>query len=66
VGIFRPEYRFLEGIIFDSAIVIGRKFQKFIGIVIGDKISRIIVRKIADNNIFIDSQPWSELPPFID
>ncbi len=50
---------FFEGRIIDIsiAIAIGSKLQKFIGIVVKDKILRIIGRKIADENIFINLNP---------
>jgi hypothetical protein len=38
--------------------VTGAKFQNFIGIVVRDKILCVIGGKIADEKIFIDSQPW--------
>ncbi len=53
------KYRFIKGRIIDisTTIVIGPKFQKFIGIVIEDQIPSILGSKIADENILIHSQP---------
>jgi hypothetical protein len=55
---FSPEgYISHESRIIGIPIVIGRNLQKSIGIVIRDEIPWIIIRKIADDEIFIDSQP---------
>jgi hypothetical protein len=51
----------VESLVLSGPIFIGPAPQKFLGIVTGDQNPWIIERKIADNKILINSQPFSGL-----